>query len=424
MNWLRRENGHRTAHRSRMTMGDISTKKVLLLIVVIAVAVLTLAVVRHNLDFSFFLGLLFNDAKEFASQGIITSPIMPVGYSGFLGSCMRIGGEGGIPACQALVYIGILLAAFWFLKLRGVRGTLLALGILAVSFHPMLLLNVWRVHDGNMTVLLLLGFLAAGISFMHFRNLRSVLLWGVFAGLLFTVRQNTIPFFLIALPFLYRNGSSEGTAGGGVGRFGRIALFLMSAAVLMVSVNVATKHTPFFFGQQGAYNFFSGTNEYAAEYMRKDYSGENSLEKALTARGFSSVSTFKEWLSVPSRTYWQLAFDYIKNHPLEYVKLAGLKLFTFLRPGYHIVQDFAWGSVDGLKRLLKIALSAPFFIWLFFVYRTRRNFFDRENLFVLLSIALYLLPFLLANADPRYRFPLDIIFIVDSFCRVHNLRAA
>jgi len=191
----------------------------------------------------------------------------------------------------------------------------------------------------------------------------------------------------------------------------------------MVGVNLATKHTPFVFGQQGAYNFYSGTNEYAATYLLKDYSGENSLEGALAAKGFSSVRTFEERLSFPSRTYWQLTFDYIKNHPLEYVKLTGLKLFTFFRPGYHAAQDFTWGSVEGLKRLLKIALSAPFFIWLFFVYKTRRNFFDRENLLVFLSIALYLLPFLFANADPRYRFPLDIIFIADSFYRAYRLHA-
>ncbi len=402
-----------------MKVAGISTKKILLLMGVVSIAVLILAIIWHNLNFSFFVGLLFNDAKEFASKGTITSNFMPIGYSGFLGSCMKIGGMNGIPACQALIYIGVLLAAFWFLKLRGVSGVLLLSGILVIAFHPLFLLNIWRIHDGNLTVLLLLGFLAAGLSFLRFRNIRSVLLLGVFTGLLFTVRQNTIPLFLVVLFFLSKNKTGENN-----NRLARIALFLASTAVLMAVVNIVVKQTPFYFGRQGAYNFFAGTNEYAAKYLLSDFSGENSLGEALGARGFPSAEKFNRWFSFPSEKYNQFALEFIKNHPFEYLKLTGLKFFTLLRPGYHAVPGAEAGWRENLKQFAKIILAAPFFVWLFFVYKARKKFFERENLFVFLSIVFYILPFLIANADPRYRFPLDIVFIADSFCRAKQFFTA
>ena len=416
-----------------MRMSDISHNKILLLIGLISAVVLILAVVSHSLNLSFFIQLLFDAAQEFARKGFITSDFMPVGYSGFLGSCMKVGGVDGIPACQAFIYIGILFAAFWFLELRGVRGIALALGILVISLHPMLLLNIWRIHDGNATILLLLGFLAASISYTRSRNTWSVLALGIFAGLLITVRQNAILLLLPALFLLWDSKQESREAStikndilGRVGMkyLGRAALFLVSALVIMSAVNITTKQTPFFFGQQGLYNFFSGTNEYASQYLRSDYSGENSLKEALTARGFPPAQTFNELLSFPSETYKQLALDYIKSHPLEYVKLTALKFFTLFRPGYHMAQNFTWNSLEGLKRFSKIVLATPFFIWIFFVYKTRKNFFDRENLFMFLVILLYCAPFFIANADPRYRFPLDIIFIADSFCRAKKPLAA
>ena len=108
----------------------------------------------------------------------------------------------------------------------------------------------------------------------------------------------------------------------------------------------------------------------------------------------------------------------MRANPFEYAKLTGIKIFTLLRPGYHALENFQWVSVEGVKRVSKIVLALPFFIWIFFVWKTRRRFFEKENLFVFLTAGLYLLPFIVANADPRYRFPMDIIFILDSFRRI------
>lgn len=395
-----------------MRILHLSTKKIALLTALISVAVLVSALVWRDLNLSFFIRLLFDDAKEFAATGVITSTFMPIGYSWLLGAFMVLGGAGAIPACQALIYAGVLFAVLWFLKERGLSGWWLAVGILAVAVHPLLVLNVWRVHDGNITALFLLGFAAAGIWFLHSKNKWGAVLLGVVTGILSTVRQNALALFLPAFFVLWENKGK---------RFTRIAAFAAVAFVLMAGITMAVKRTPSFLGEQGAYNFFSGTNEYATEYFLKEYSGENSLEPALVARGFSSVGTFEERLSFPSDTYWRLTFEFVKNHPLEYVKLTGLKLITFLRPGYHMVQDFAWNSAEGLKRLSKILLSLPFFIWVFFAWKTRKHFFDKDNLFVFAVVVLYTLPFILANADPRYRFPLDILLIADSFCRAHEL---
>ena len=136
------------------------------------------------------------------------------------------------------------------------------------------------------------------------------------------------------------------------------------------------------------------------------------------------MESFRARLDFPPETYKKLAVEYAKNHPLQYVKLTGIKILTLFRPGYHAPENFEWFSVEGIKRVSKTALAAPFFVWLFFVWKTKREFFAKENLFVFLVAALYLLPFIVANADPRYRFPMDIVFILDSVRRWLRCRRA
>ncbi|MAF80271.1 hypothetical protein CL629_04320 [bacterium] len=401
-------------------MIEISGKKILLIIGIIAIIVFALAIVWNDLNFSFFVNLLFVDAKEFAEEGSITADFMPIGYSSFLGSCMKIGGAGGIPACQSLVYAGVLLMAFWFLRPReGGFSILRALGIAAVALHPMLILNIWRVHDGNLTTLLLMGLLASGIAFIRFKSMRWIILLGVFSGLLFTVRPNTISLVVITLLLLL---AAKG-AGTKIKRLGRIVIFAAIAVFLVMGVNTVVKQAPSFFARHGMYNLFAGTNEYAEQYLLSDYSGENSLEEALKARGFIE-ETFEERLAFPSETYRELALDYVRAHPFEYAKLTAIKFITILRPGYHVPDNFAWGSMDGVKRIVKIALALPILIWIFIVWKTRKSFFDEENIFIFLIVIFYLLPFLLANADPRMRFPLDILLVADIFRRLAESRRA
>jgi hypothetical protein len=394
---------------------DASIRRSLIFIGVIAGIVVASALVWNTLNYSFFLGLLFDDAFEFARTGIIVSDFMPVGYSGLLGLFLKVFGLGGIPVSQAILYVGILLILLVFLVLRGVRGTLLVIGTAAVALHPVLILNIWRIHDGNLTALLRLGLLVAGIVVARNQSLPSILVLGVVLGLLFSVRQNALPLaFIVPLLFFHERPVRV------MALFRKALVFAVGAAVCVIAVNTAFKGTPFFVGRQGPYNLFSGTNEYASKYLLSEYSGENSLKDALLARGVAAPS-LEDRLYFPPERYTRFSLDYVIRHPLEYLKLIGLKVVTLLRPGYHMVEGFVWISPEGLKRMVKITLAAPFFIWLFLVFRTRKHFFDTENLFVVLVAAAYIVPFLAANADPRYRFPLDIILIADSFCRARTL---
>ena len=123
-------------------------------------------------------------------------------------------------------------------------------------------------------------------------------------------------------------------------------------------------------------------------------------------------------MNIPSETYKTLSLNFIKEHPAEYLKLTGIKIITFFRPGYHSPEHFRWISSEGLKRVSKIILATPFFVWVYIVWKTKKNFFEKENLFIFSVIILYFAPFFVANADPRYRFPLDIICIADGYCRI------
>lgn len=396
---------------------NILSRKIAFFLVIGVAIVFVLSVIWGNIHQSFFVRLLFDDAQEFARTGTITSQFMPIGYSGFVGTCINIVGVGGIPGCQALIYGGILFVIFWFFLLRGVRGSFLALGMSVVALHPALILNVWRIHDGNATALLLIAFVSVGIFFIRSKNVWGAAMFGISAGLLFVVRPNTgllIPLAFLILLWPFSDNKKKRIIGAGV--------FLMGVVMSVMVVNMSIKQTPFFIGGQGFYNLFSGTNEYAAKHLRLEYSGENSLGEALMARGITSAKTFPDWLAFSPSRYKEFTLDYIQRNPWQYAKLTALKFATILRPGYHRTEDFKWISFDGLKQSLKIILSFPFFIWIFLLYKTRKNFFEKENLFTIFVVVLYIVPFLLANADPRYRFPLDIFFIADSFSRAVALQ--
>ena len=394
-------------------MKNVSARNVLLAICIAGLITLASSIIWNSTGRSFFVALLFNDAQEFAETGSITSSFMPIGYSSFVGACMGISGEGGVPACQSVIYIGVLLAAFWFLKPReGGYSIFRALGVLAIALHPVLILNIWRIHDGNTTALLLLALAAASIAFIRYKDMRRVMLLGAISGLLFAVRPNTISLIPITLLLLL---ATEG-AGTAIKRLGKVVLFSIIAASFVMGINIAVKQTPFFFARHGMYNLFAGTNEYAEEYLLSKYTGEASLEEALWARGHRET-TFEEKLAFPSEKYKEFALEYAVNHPFQYIKLAGIKLITFFRPGYHVPEGFSWMSIEGVKRIAKIVLALPFFIWAFVVWKRRESFFEKENILILLLAIFYIAPFLLANADPRMRFPLDILLIADSFRR-------
>ena len=415
--------------------------KILIIIGGILFFVFILASFNQNIDTSFFVSLLYNDANEFAQTGTITSNFMPIGYSGFLGLCIANGGTNLIPVCQSLIYFSILLCALIFLIFRGVKSQKLLFGILITAIHPVLFLNIWRIHDGNATVLLLLGLLVACLFAERKRNFTSTLILGVVTGLLLTVRINTI---LLVLPVLlivyfpkifeyiislinktfhkaYSQSMNENIILDSKNYYFQAISFMVVTILVFAVVNISIKQKPFYFPGHGFYNLFAGSNEFSSRYLLSDFSGENSLKEALSARGYTGIDKFEERLIFPSYTYKELAVEFIKEHPIEYIKLAGIKIFTLFRPGYHMVPDFSWISPEGLKRMTKILLAFPFFIWFYFILRTRANFLDKDNLLIFLVVFLYILPFILANADPRYRFPLDIIMILDCFSRYRKL---
>ena len=243
-------------------MSQLTIPKVLMLIGVILVVVFVLASLKQDIDSSFFVALLYNDANEFAEVGAITSNFMPIGYSGFLGLCIAHGGINLIPVCQSLIYVFILLCALLLLTFRGVTGHKLFFGILITAIHPVLFLNIWRVHDGNITVLLLLGLLVACLYVERERNFLGILVLGVISGLLFVVRMNTILLVLPVLLIVYfpkifqygvlifnKNNRIKNKESESISRnyFNQSLLFLFISLFVFVIINTAVKQKPFYF---------------------------------------------------------------------------------------------------------------------------------------------------------------------------------
>ncbi len=244
--------------------------------------------------------------------------------------------------------------------------------------------------DTEITVFLLAALLAVSLALRPSRPSRLWLLGAVW-GLGLAVR----PYFAcMALPIAYALWITYGRAALKWG-----ALVAACAFATLAAATVAA-HGSLYFPQNGPYNFFAGANSHTQFALLHAYNAEPSIAPAMADHGYPATAFYN--LSLRP-VYTRLALTYIAAHPLQWIWLGLVKLATLLRPD---TKAHALWTGTGFLKLLT-SLSAP--VWLILL-ASARSFRKTDRLFVLFAIA-YVLPFLLTNADPRFRPALDVLLL-------------
>jgi hypothetical protein len=161
----------------------------------------------------------------------------------------------------------------------------------------------------------------------------------------------------------------------------------------------------------GAYTFANGTHEYALEGMLRDYNGEMAMPQSMRELGLPSFGLDRSDPVIADQ-YMRVGWDFIRVHPLRYFALEVVKVANLFRPDYRNVNHSFVPSAVG--RAVHTVIAVLFFVWAVLRWSCRRLVGVSDGLVVIPMLVLYLAPFVATNTDPRYRVPIDTVFIVDS----------
>jgi hypothetical protein len=338
-------------------------------------------------------------ARELSEGRLLQDGFFPVGYPALLMPSYRLAGVSGIIAFQAALYAATVWL-FWRLLDRSCRDkTLVQLVTALVALHPYLLLNIQRINDNAVNVLLVLVLVAALIHRPVMATTARALAVGAAMGLFVAVRPNVALLALLPLAGLVVRSRP----------WQSLAAYAAGGLVLLAAISLLATGNPFFVPGNGPYNLFAGTNPLSAAAMLSDYNGEGSIVPALAAAGIDPGNPY----AVSSDTYFRLAFGFAADHPVEAVELILLKLVNLFRPDWQFADD-------ALEVAAQTAIALPLAAWLGVVCLDPAYRRSRRGRWFLALVALFLLPFALTNSDPRFRLPLDIAFVLEAAIVIGN----
>jgi hypothetical protein len=346
-----------------------------------------------------------DSAREWLATGRITD-YHAIGYPLLLAGALAAGGPAAVLVLHAAILAAIAGAAAEILRTSGLgpRGQLA--GALAVTLHPLLVVNVTKISDTNLTALLLLLFVLVLL-----RGRRDGLSPAATAAsaLLFTalllVRPN-LALLCPLVPLLAARGGAAPRPGRAVG----LAAAAGGVAVLAaMGVNAAvTGPWRLADAHYAAYTFHNGTNPHAARHILRDTIGEYSTYRALEDEGIDAATTPRTELT---DIYWRLGGEFIRDRPLDYAALLSVKVVNFFRPYYREGGRDRFGWV---ATAVQTAAALPVVVWAVLRWRARRRMRWRDGLLGLVVLPLYALPFVLTNTEPRYRWPLDVVLMLEA----------
>jgi hypothetical protein len=342
--------------------------------------------------FSTLMPAYLEDAKSFAATSRIANDFRPICYALLISVAFRAAGIGGIIVFQSVVYIATVPAALHLARrICDVPGFIL-LATSLVAFHPYLLVDMKRVTDNAIDVL---GTLVL-VAFLFLRRQVSTVGMaglGIVLAIMFTSRPNALVFGLIP-------GVATCIDQLPISRlFTTAATFI--ATWMIISV-IATTY-PFYLPDNGPYSLFAGSNQFIQQVLLTDLNAEPSIGPALAAAGATASD----------RAYLTLSLSYAVGHPIAWIGLLALKVFTLFRPDWRLAEGIG-------KVLLQSVLALPVLVWLLVALKSRAHW-DTTHYLFLPFLALYVAPFALTNSDPRFRLSLDVSFLLDAVRRLASL---
>jgi hypothetical protein len=347
-----------------------------------------------------------------AGHAIEPAGFLPSGYTCFLFWCLKFGGPGAYRYVQGACYLGGLCAAAWGAHLLGLQSRFRwgAVGLLAV--HPYWLLDIVRVNDNAVAAPLLCAFyvmlLGRGGAW------KKAICLGATSGALLAIRPNLVVLVPVVVAALLLDALRQKTEG--CARLKRsLGTVTLSVALMLGAIalaNLSTAQPLVFVPNNGAYNLYAGTNPFTREYLLAHLNAELSLLPALKHQDLACEAADlhdfqgRDWKPV----FYRLARDYAASHPGEVAKLVLVKFWTLFRPDYRLVGQKAlpYRLLSGSLQTL-MAWIGPVWVMHLLLCIWKRKPLERWSMII---VVLYCLPFLLTNADPRFRLPLDAIFIL------------
>jgi hypothetical protein len=340
-------------------------------------------------------------AHEFLATGRMTD-FHSVGYSLLIAAALRIGSMHGVLVLHAVILSGTAAAAVVLMRRIDDRPWVVALAGASIALNPILVANVTKISDNNLaTLLLVLLVLALVRARNRMLNAGATLPLTLLFAATLLVRPNMA---LMFLPILW---------------FSRRQLIAVVAAVaIAIAVNAWTtgRHwrvsDPFYV----AYAFNNGNNPHAIETVRSGVSAESTSAETLEDAGIDQRTLTKD---EATRLFWHTSLAFIRDHPADYLTLRLYKLVHFFAP------YFRRGPSDFPKIVADagaIVMALPVAIWSALRVWRRRSWTWTSGLLTPIVLVLYVLPFALINAEPRYRWPLDVLLVLESIALIAGRR--
>lgn len=342
--------------------------------------------------------IALSDARLVASGHQVASTFYPLGYVAFLVGPLFLGGINGVLIAQTLAYACYVVLCYAALRTK-LSPLRCAIGTTLAALLPQSVVAIRHIGDAALTFPLLVAAVAS-IAWLRregYSSTRTICL-AVSFGWLITVRTNAyalVVFVVIALWYVMP-----------VRGWLILVLGTISSIVL---VTTPIHGRPLFISTNGPYTFFIGANPFSEEALLCCYSAESSVAVAPDTPG--PMLEANPWIDLRDNSQLlHLGLQYVREHPGDFVRLGGVKLFTLARPYL-----FEQGRIQTIFEIVQVL---PLAAWVAFRLLWRRRYGLLPAGLMYLLVVLYIAPFLVTNAEPRFRYPLDAILLLDVWCLV------
>lgn len=350
-------------------------------------------------SFSVPMPVVLDDARQYLATGQIADTTYPLEFAWFAALSLRAFGTHGPEVLQAILYLLTVLSVWALARMYGAGARPALIAAVAAAVYPQLPISVAKVWDVELAVFLMVLFMLS-TAYLLRDGPRPWL--AIAAGVVFGLSLAQRPNMLLLAPLPIWACFSAAA------RWPRklLALALAGAVTVLTlaAVNTAA-HGRFFLPQNGAYNLVQGHNEYSIRVMLDDLTCEPSVAMIMKADGMPSAG-FSEADPALQRYFTRRALAYMRSHPLAEVELTAVKLWTVFRPNTRIHRGVGWMTLP----IVCMSLILP--VWLLvLVRRGTRIGLDRVDCTFAAAVVLYVLPFLITSADPRYQIPIEICLL-------------
>lgn len=358
----------------------------------------------------------------------IQSTFLPIGYAALIGYIQLLGTTIAPARPEVLVFplqiailLGILALARAILK-RYTSAAYATAAALVISLNPALLYNANRITDANVTFLLLLALLFTLLRLRQSNDAWNACFFGLVLACSVAVRPNLV----LMLPLLLWAGR-----GSRLPRAGFLVLSACGTALLLYAAVTTVVHRRPFYPENGPYNFFAGYNPRTESALLRVGNGEQSIVQAMNDLGQHptldwgrqsdqpGVDDIRDERYIP--LYKSESRSFLRQHVLSVPKLIAVKFWTFMLPLEANV-DHSSVIFHRFRTAIKFLTLLGMAVWAIFLLLSAARNLHLGNPPVIWMAILYLLPFILINADPRFRTALEGILFLDLARMVYILR--